>query len=120
VNARGRRRRPPFAFFLTSSSFLSARLDLHSISGGATMKRVLVLAIASAVILPFVARAQTKSDFSGTWALDVARSDPPMGRGGRGGPAGPVTLVIKQTADTLVVETRRGDVTKTSSQGIRE
>jgi hypothetical protein len=69
------------------------------------MKRVLLLAMMSAVVLPFAARprAQSKTDFSGTWTLDAARSDAPMGRGGRGGggAAGPVE--IKQTAATIVI-----------------
>jgi hypothetical protein len=69
------------------------------------MKRVLLLAVMTAVVLPFAARAQMKADFSGTWTLDAARSDAPMGRGGAGGggrgPAGP--LVIKQTAAEIVI-----------------
>jgi hypothetical protein len=68
------------------------------------MRRELMLAVMTAVVLPFAARAQTKTDFSGTWTLDAARSDAPMGRGGAGGgrgPAGP--LVIKQTATEIVI-----------------
>ncbi len=78
------------------------------------MKRVLLLAIVSAVILPFGVSAQSKPDFSGSWALDATRSDAPMGRGGRGG-GGPVTLVIKQTPGELVVETKRGEQTQTAT-----
>jgi hypothetical protein len=79
------------------------------------MKRVLSLALACAVILPFAARAQGKTDFSGTWTLDAAKSDAPMGRGGRGGgrgggaPAGPIT--ITQTAGDLTQ--KRGEQTLT-------
>ena len=67
------------------------------------MRRVLMLAVMTAVVLPFAARAQMKADFSGTWTLDAARSDAPMaGRGGGGrGPAGPV--VITQTAAEIVI-----------------
>ena len=69
------------------------------------MKRVLLLAVMTAVVLPFAARAQMKTDFSGTWTLDAARSDAPMGRGGAGGggrgPGGPVA--IKQTAAEIVI-----------------
>jgi hypothetical protein len=64
------------------------------------MKRLVLLAFAAAVILPFSARAQTKTDFSGTWTLDAAKSDAPGGRGGRG-PQGPVT--IKQTAADITI-----------------
>jgi hypothetical protein len=74
------------------------------------MKRILALALVSALVVPFAAFAQAKPDFSGTWTLDEAKSDPPaMGRGGRGGgrggPAGPVT--IKQTATQIQI----GDLT---------
>ena len=68
------------------------------------MRRVLLLAMLGAVILPFAARAQSKADLSGTWTLDAARSDAPMGRGGRGGrggAAGPIEL--KQTATTITI-----------------
>lgn len=65
------------------------------------MKRVFLLAIMGAVILPFAARAQGKADLSGTWTLDASRSDAPMGRGGRGGPAGPIE--ITQTATTITI-----------------
>ena len=71
------------------------------------MKRVLSLAFVVALIVPFVARAQAKPDFSGTWTLDAAKSDPaPQGRGGGGGGGGrggggPVT--IKQTATDITI-----------------
>jgi len=78
------------------------------------MKRVLLLAATMAVILPFAARpqAQAKPDFSGTWTLDAAKSDPPpQGRGGGG--AG--TMTIKQSATELSVQTegRQGPQTMT-------
>jgi hypothetical protein len=78
------------------------------------MKRVLILTIAAAVVLPFVARAQTKPDFSGTWTLDTAKSDPPpQGRGGGGAGAG--SLTIKQTGAELAItsEGRQGPQTLT-------
>ena len=80
------------------------------------MKRVLLLAMMSAVILPFAARAQSKPDFSGTWTLDTAKSDPaPQGRGGRGGGGGAASLTIKQTASELAIssEGRQGPQTLT-------
>lgn len=73
------------------------------------MRRTLFLALAAAVILPFSARAQSKPDFSGTWTLDATKSDAPMGRGGRGGAAGPIT--ITQDAGTLTQ--KRGEQTLT-------
>jgi hypothetical protein len=78
------------------------------------MKRVLLLATIAAVILPFVGHAQSKPDFSGTWTLDTAKSDPaPQGRGGGGG--GAATLTIKQTGTELSVmsEGRQGPQTLT-------
>jgi hypothetical protein len=74
------------------------------------MKRVLLLAATMAVILPFVAHAQGKPDFSGTWTLDTAKSDPaPAGRGG----GGAATLTIKQTGTELSIasEGRQGPQT---------
>src|SRR5258708_3819708 len=77
------------------------------------MRRVLLLAVATAVVLPFHARAQAKPDFSGTWTLDTAKSDPaPQGRGGGGGAA---SVTIKQTGAELAVtsEGRQGPQTMT-------
>ena len=78
------------------------------------MKRIAILALATAVVIPFAARAQSKPDFSGTWTMDAAKSDPaPQGRGGGGGGGGSVT--IKQTATELSVQTegRQGPQTMT-------
>jgi len=77
------------------------------------MKRALLFALAAAVVLPFYARAQAKADFSGTWTLDTAKSDPaPQGRGGGGGAA---SVTIKQTGNELSVtsEGRQGPQTMT-------
>jgi hypothetical protein len=66
------------------------------------MKRVAVLALAAATVIPFTARAQSKPDFSGTWTMDAAKSDPaPQGRGGGGGGS----RTIKQSATELSVTT---------------
>ena len=67
------------------------------------MNRIAILALSAAVVIPFTARAQTKPDFSGTWTMDAAKSDPaPQGRGGGGGGS----QAIKQTATELSVETQ--------------
>jgi hypothetical protein len=91
------------------------------------MKRVLSLAFVVALIVPFIAQAQAKPDFSGSWTLDPAKSEPAGGGGGGGraggggggggrGPAGPV--VIKQTAAdiTIGMNTYKLDGTPTEMQ----
>jgi hypothetical protein len=72
------------------------------------MRRVLLLALTAAIVLPFHARAQGKPDFSGTWMRDAAKSDQPMGRGGRGG-AAVDSLTIAQTPAQLTE--KRGELT---------
>jgi hypothetical protein len=71
---------------------------------------------AAAVVLPFHARAQARPDFSGTWTLDTAKSDPaPQGRGGGGLGGGAGSVTIKQTGAELAVtsEGRQGPQTMT-------
>jgi len=70
--------------------------------------------LASAVLSPV--SAQSKPDFSGSWKLNVEKSDPMggMGGGGGGGMAmGPIT--ITQTAATLVIESKRGESVVTTT-----
>jgi len=77
------------------------------------MNRIAILALSAAVVIPFTARAQTKPDFSCTWTMDAAKSDPaPQGRGGGGGGG---SQTIKQTAAELSVQTqgRQGPHTMT-------
>jgi hypothetical protein len=60
-----------------------------------------------------MAVAQGRTDFSGTWNVDTAKSDPaPQGRGGGGATT---KLVITQTAAdmTVVVTTGRGEAKTT-------
>ena len=47
----------------------------------------------------------TQTNFSGTWKMDATRSESAHS----GSLSGPVTLVIKQTAPEVSIETRRGD-----------
>jgi hypothetical protein len=75
-------------------------------------KRILAIAVAVAVAVPVLTFGQAKTDFSGTWSLDEAKSDPAGGPGGGGGGGGrgggrmgpPSKLVIKQTAGELTIE----------------
>ena len=87
------------------------------------MKRVLSWAFVVALIVPFVAQAQAKPDFSGTWTLDPARSEPAGGGGGGrggggGGRGGGGPVVIKQTATeiTIGMNTYKLDGTPTEVQ----
>jgi hypothetical protein len=77
------------------------------------MIRSTVAALALVVALPAMAVAQSKTNFSGTWNVDAAKSDPPP-RGG-GGAGATARLVITQTAldMTVVVTTGRGDAKTT-------
>ena len=81
------------------------------------MKRVLLTAMMTAMVIPFPTHAQGKPDFSGTWTLDTAKSDPPpQGRGGGGGGGmGGGSVTIKQTGNELTVtsEGRQGPQTMT-------
>src|SRR5262245_56477450 len=74
------------------------------------MKRVVILAMASAVVLPGIARAQSNANFSGTWMLNKIEPPPPPGGGGIGGGGGEAfgavarTVVIGQTGGNLTFQ----------------
>src|SRR5918999_6164638 len=71
------------------------------------MKRV--LSIGSIVGLSFVGlSAQSQPDFSGTWAMDPARSE----AAAQGTPVGPVTVVIRQMPGEVRIDTTRGGRTE--------
>lgn len=80
------------------------------------MKRARVGVIAAAIFAVATVAWAQKPDFSGTWTPDPAASGAPAGGGeaqGRGrGMGGPMT--VKQTADTLTIETegRQGPQTR--------
>ena len=61
-----------------------------------------------ALFVPFASGGQRAIDFSGTWKMDAARSESAH----QAVPIGPVTLVIKQTATELTIDTRRSDTDK--------
>jgi hypothetical protein len=66
----------------------------------------------TALVLIFTASWASPSinnNFSGTWQLDAKRSQSPH----FGEPVGKVTLIIKQTASTISIETRRGSQRET-------
>jgi hypothetical protein len=77
------------------------------------MTRITIATLAAVLALPALAVTQTRTDFSGTWNVDSAKSDPaPPGGGGRGATT---RLVIRQTAVemTVIVTTGRGEATTT-------
>jgi len=73
------------------------------------MKRSLVF-VMGCLLVAGVAFAQEKPNFSGTWVLDKAKSDP-MGR--PGGPSPDVTLIIEHKEPTLkikqIIKTEQGE-----------
>jgi hypothetical protein len=69
------------------------------------MIRITIATVGLALALPALAGAQNKTDFSGTWNVDTAKSDPAP-QGGRGAGGGPTTkLVITQSATELIAVT---------------
>ena len=69
-----------------------------------------VMALAGIVAVPGLRSADTtRPDFSGTWEMDATRSDSANSSAG----SGHVTLVIKQTADEISIETRQGGQNET-------
>lgn len=75
------------------------------------MKRIVLAApfAALALLIPCFAAPANKTDLSGTWEMDVTRSESPHATDS----SGAVTLVIKQTANELSIETRRDGQTET-------
>lgn len=72
------------------------------------MTRILLVA---ALLSISAVSAQSHADFSGTWRMDLTRSESAM----QGEPLGPVTVVIRQTPTQISIETtsRRGTTTET-------
>ena len=57
----------------------------------------------AALMLPFTVHSENQSDFSGTWKMDASRSESAH----QAVPIGLVTLVIRQAAGQISIETRR-------------
>jgi hypothetical protein len=87
-----------------------------------SMKYALMAALVFCVALPPALQAQAKTDFSGTWTFDEAKSDPAPARAGGGGGGGggrgggrmggapPTAMTIKQTPAELSMD-------RTTAQG---
>jgi hypothetical protein len=76
------------------------------------MKRTVLFTFALALASSFsgLRGADTaRPDFSGTWQMDPARSE----SANSSAASGPVTVVIKQSANEVSIETRQGDQTET-------
>ena len=71
------------------------------------MTRTPIAVLAAFVALLALADAQGKPDFSGTWNMDLSRSQAAV----QNEPSGPVTLVITQTLTELTVQTTRAGKT---------
>ena|ERR1041385_285750 len=75
--------------------------------------RKIVFALCAATLLPsFEATAGQPTDFSGVWQMDLSRSDSAH----QGTPIGPVTLIIREGASELSIETRRREKDKPSAE----
>jgi hypothetical protein len=81
------------------------------------------VALAALVALPAAGWAQAKTNFSGSWTFDQAKSDAPAmqgrrggGGGGRGGGGGvPTSLTISQTPAEITIERAMGPAGTTSA-----
>ena len=69
------------------------------------MKHIPAAALTAALFLPSVLLAQATRDFSGTWTMDLARSQSAQ----QGEAIKPVTFVITQIATQVRIETTRAN-----------
>ena len=72
------------------------------------MKRLLWTLCIAVLVQPGLA-AQGVPDFSGTWTMDLSRSE----TAAQGPAIGPVTVAIQQTAAEVRIETTRNGTTET-------
>ena len=69
------------------------------------MKHIPAAALTAILLLPLALHAQSTRDFSGTWTMDLARSQSAQ----QGEAIKPVTFVINQIATQVRIETTRGN-----------
>jgi hypothetical protein len=72
------------------------------------MKRIPLAALTTTLLLPLATYAQPARDFSGTWTMDLARSEAAQ----QGEAVKPVTFVITQTATQVRIQTTRANDTE--------
>lgn len=68
----------------------------------------IVLSIACIILGSVAGGAQSAPDFSGTWSMDLTRSE----AAAQGTPIGPVTVAIRQTPGEVNIETTRNGRTE--------
>ena len=73
------------------------------------MKNFILYAFVMVIVVTGFASAQAAVNFSGTWVLDIDKSDFGMNNPAVKARMNKVTLVIKQTATQLVIERSTGD-----------
>ena len=66
------------------------------------MKQQLMRSVVAALVLNGALGAQAKPDFTGTWQMDVARSESVA----QGVPVSPTVIIIAQTPSAVRIETR--------------
>jgi hypothetical protein len=67
------------------------------------MRRTLLFLTLAAFLPAMGATAQDHPDFSGTWTINLIKSDAPPGRGGQQMDMSKLTLTITQTAEALAI-----------------
>jgi hypothetical protein len=72
------------------------------------MKHLASAALLTTLFLPLAAHAQRTADFSGTWAMDLSKSESSQ----QGAAVKPVTFVITQMPTQVRIETVRGERTE--------
>jgi hypothetical protein len=73
------------------------------------MRRTLLFLALAAIVPAAAVTAQDHPDFSGTWKINMIKSDAPPGRGGQQMDMSGLTLTITQTAEALtIVQTGMG------------
>jgi hypothetical protein len=70
--------------------------------------KLLLSAVCVASLASVGLEAQTRPDFSGTWNMDLSRSE----AAAQGTPIGPVAVTIRQTANEITIETTRNGATE--------
>ncbi len=74
------------------------------------MKKGIFIVLAFVIVIFFSVSAHAAPDFSGTWVLDINKSDTGISNPAAKAKMQKVTLIIKQTATKLTVQRSSGDI----------